>query len=209
MRKLRLLLLVALRIKDRVGSDLRKMQFRVQALISDGRTVLDPSVRFDHAVRFQGRGRVVAEKNVVFGYGLAGAYSLPILIQPRVKEAVIHIGEATNIMNGTEIFALKSVRLGKRCLVGARTVILDSDFHGLDPRQRGSVGVSKPVEIQDNVWIGMGVMILKGVKIGKDAVIGASCVVTRDVPAGAIVAGNPMRIVGSVYERQDFDVVES
>ncbi len=209
MRKLRLLLLLALRVKDRFGSRLRKMQFRMQVLASDGRTALDSSVRFDHAVRFQGRGKVVVEKNVVFGYSLAGAYSLPILIQPRVKEAVIHIGEATNIMNGTEIFAVKRVRLGKCCLVGARTVILDSDFHGLDPRQRGSAGVSKPVEIQDNVWIGMGVMILKGVTIGKDAVIGASCVVARDVPAGAIVIGNPMRIVGSVYERLDLDVVES
>jgi acetyltransferase-like isoleucine patch superfamily enzyme len=209
MRKLRLLILIALGVKDRFWSGLRKRQLRAQALISDGHTVLDPSVRFDHAVRFQGRGTVVAEKNVVFGYSLAGAYSLPILIQPRVKEAVIHIGEATNIMNGTEIFARQSVRLGKRCLVGARTVILDSDFHGLDPQQRGSVGVSKPVEIQDNVWIGMGVMILKGVTIGRDAVIGASCVVTRDVPAGAIVVGNPMRIAGSVYERQDLDVIES
>jgi len=209
MRKLRLLLLLALRVKDRFGSRLRKMQFRMQVLASDGRTALDSSVRFDHAVRFQGRGKVVVEKNVVFGYSLAGAYSLPILIQPRVKEAVIHIGEATNIMNGTEIFAVNRVRLGKRCLVGARTVILDSDFHGLHPRQRGSAGVSKPVEIRDNVWIGMGVMILKGVTIGKDAVIGASCVVTKDVPAGAIVIGNPMRIVGSVYERQDLDVIES
>jgi acetyltransferase-like isoleucine patch superfamily enzyme len=209
MRKLRLLLLLALRIKDRLGSRLRKMQFRGQVLISDGRTVLDSSVRFDHAVRFQGRGTVVVEKNVLFGYSLAGAYSLPILIQPRMKDAVIHIGEATNIMNGTEIFAVKSVRLGKRCLVGARTVILDSDFHGLDPRQRNGAGISKPVEIQDNVWIGMGVMILKGVTIGKDAVIGASCVVTKDVPAGAIVIGNPMRVAGSVYERQDLDVIES
>jgi len=112
-------------------------------------------------------------------------------------------------MNGTEIFAVNRVRLGKRCLVGARTVRLESDFHCLHPRQRGSAGVSKPVEIRDNVWIGMGVMILKGVTIGKDAVIAASCVVARDVPAGAIVIGNPMRIVGSVYERQDLDVIES
>ena len=209
MRKLRLLLLVVLGFKDRFESRLRKMRFRAQALISDGHTVLDSSARFDHAVRFQGRGKVVVEKNVLFGYGLAGAYSLPILIQPRVKEAVIHIGEATSIMNGTEIFALRSVRLGKGCLVGARTVILDSDFHDLDPRKRGSVGVSKPVEINDNVWIGVGAMILKGVTIGKDAVIGASCVVAKDVPAGAIVIGNPMCIVGSVYERQGLDVIES
>jgi maltose O-acetyltransferase len=171
--------------------------------------VLHASVRFDHDVRFQGRGMVVAEKDVVFGYSLAGAYSLPILIQPRVQDAVIHIGEATNIMNGTEILALKRVQLGKGCMVGARTVILDSDFHGLHPRQRRMVGVSKPVEIGDNVWIGMGAMILKGVTVGQDAVIGASCVVTRDVPDGAIVVGNPMRIVGSVYERQDLDVIES
>jgi maltose O-acetyltransferase len=209
MRKLKGLLVVALRSRARFGVRLRKIQFRTQVLISEGRAVLHASVRFDHDVRFQGRGMVVAEKDVVFGYSLAGAYSLPILIQPRVQDAVIHIGEATNIMNGTEILALKRVQLGKGCMVGARTVILDSDFHGLHPRQRRMVGVSKPVEIGDNVWIGMGAMILKGVTVGQDAVIGASCVVTRDVPDGAIVVGNPMRIVGSVYERQDLDVIES
>jgi len=80
-------------------------------------------------------------------------------------------------------------------------MILDSDFHGIAPWERDRPGKTEPVEIGDNVWIGTEAMILKGVRIGKDAVIGARSVVVRDVPPGAIVAGNPSKAIGSVYAR--------
>jgi maltose O-acetyltransferase len=57
------------------------------------------------------------------------------------------------------------------------------------------------VILEDNVWVGSRTTILKGVTIGKDAVVAAGSVVTRDVPAGAIVAGNPAKLIGSVYDR--------
>ncbi len=78
--------------------------------------------------------------------------------------------------------------------------IHDNDGHPLDParRRRGEPIRSEEtaaVVLGDNVWVGAGATILKGVQIGNDAVIGTGAVVTSDVPAGAVVAGNPARIV--------------
>lgn len=76
---------------------------------------------------------------------------------------------------------------------------MDSDFHGIKPDERGSPGKSAPIIVENNVWFGIETLILKGVTIGNDAVIGARCIVTKDVPAGAVVVGNSMKTIGSVY----------
>src|SRR5829696_3655193 len=67
--------------------------------------------------------------------------------------------------------------------------------HPLDPAERRSgIEGAKPIHIGDNVWIGGGAIVLAGVFVGSDAVIGAGSVVTRDVPAGMVVIGNPARV---------------
>jgi maltose O-acetyltransferase len=69
--------------------------------------------------------------------------------------------------------------------------------HPRDPQQRRSgAEFGRPVRIGSNVWIGGGAILLPGVSVGDDALIGAGSVVTRDVPAGATVVGNPARIIG-------------
>jgi acetyltransferase-like isoleucine patch superfamily enzyme len=102
-------------------------------------------------------------------------------------------------MNGSMIVANEAIIIGDDCMIGGQCRILDSDFHGIEANKRRLPGITKPVIISDNVFTGLEVMVLKGVHVGKDAVIGARCVVTKDVPCGAIVAGNPIRIIGSVY----------
>jgi acetyltransferase-like isoleucine patch superfamily enzyme len=75
---------------------------------------------------------------------------------------------------------------------------MDTDFHPLDPERRRNDpldGATRPVVIEDDVFIGMNSLILKGVRLGKGCVIGAGSVVTHDVPAGAVAAGNPARII--------------
>jgi maltose O-acetyltransferase len=68
--------------------------------------------------------------------------------------------------------------------------------HPLDPaRRRAGLEYARPVRIGNNVWIGGGAILLPGITVGDDAVIGAGSVVTRDVPAGALVAGNPSRVM--------------
>jgi acetyltransferase-like isoleucine patch superfamily enzyme len=101
-------------------------------------------------------------------------------------------------MSGTTICAAKRVVIGDRCVIGANVTIVDTDFHSLNSRIRSSPedAISakvNEVEIGCDVFIGGGSYILKGVKIGDGAVIGAASVVSRDVGAGIIVAGNPAR----------------
>jgi acetyltransferase-like isoleucine patch superfamily enzyme len=68
---------------------------------------------------------------------------------------------------------------------------MDTDFHRVD----GRASADAPVSIGNRVWIGAGAKILKGVSIGDGAVIAAGAIVTRDVPAGALVAGNPAQVI--------------
>ncbi len=116
--------------------------------------------------------------------------------------AVIEIGDDVG-MSGATLVAATGIFVGPRTLIGAEAMILDSDFHPLDPRLRRSHPTngarSSPVRIGSDVFIGARATILKGVSIGDGAVIAAAAVVTKDVAAGAIVGGNPAKVIGSVF----------
>ncbi len=121
--------------------------------------------------------------------------------------AAIEIGSGAG-MSGTVICAATSVRISDRVMLGGNTTVTDTDshpldfrerfaaHHGLDPRLADSATAVAPVVIEDDVFVGMHAIILKGVTIGQGAVIAAGSVVSRDVPPGAIVGGVPARIVG-------------
>lgn len=91
-------------------------------------------------------------------------------------------------------------------MIGAGACIWDTDFHPLDPHQRREHQTrdasSAPVCIEGDVFIGARALILKGVRIGWGAVIGAGAVVTKHVEACQIVAGNPARVVGAVHPQR-------
>ena len=83
-------------------------------------------------------------------------------------------------------------------IIGANCSIIDNDFHPLDPeirRQSPQGAQTVPISIVDDVFIGMNCIILKGVRIGQAAVVGAGSVVTRDITSRVIVSGNPSRVV--------------
>jgi len=97
------------------------------------------------------------------------------------------------------IGARESIVIGDNVMVGANVLITDFDWHSIKPdeRQHG-IPRSKPVIISDNVFIGYSATILKGVSIGKNSVIGANSVVTQDIPANVIAAGNPCKVIKDI-----------
>lgn len=121
----------------------------------------------------------------------------PVVLSTREKGAVLKVG-ANLCVTGGVICATERITIGDHVVVGANCTIVDSDFHPLDPDERWlnpAEGRAAPVVIEDNVFVGMNSLILKGVRLGRYSVIGAGSVVTKDVPPGAIVAGNPARVV--------------
>ena len=115
------------------------------------------------------------------------------------KNAVIQIGDHCGF-SGTTLVAQQRIEIGDRVLCGANVLICDGDHHPLDAKTRadGAVGECAPVIIADDVWLGMNVVVLKGVSIGAGAVIAAGALVNSDIPAGAIAAGVPAKVVGWV-----------
>ncbi|MEA2466946.1 MAG: hypothetical protein QOJ57_1072 [Thermoleophilaceae bacterium] len=115
----------------------------------------------------------------------------------RCHEGVVSIGAKTVMGQECTISAYQHVSIGRECVIADRVMLIDFD-HGV-------VEVDRPVRLQgiykrdvrvgNNVWIGYGACILRGVTVGDNAIIGTSAVVTRDVPANAVVAGVPARVI--------------
>lgn len=106
----------------------------------------------------------------------------------------IHLGDGVFMNFNCVILDVCAVRIGAGTQIGPGVQILTAD-HPRDPALRARMlEFGRPVSIGRNVWIGAGALILPGVTIGDDALVGAGSVVTRDVPAGATVVGNPARV---------------
>jgi acetyltransferase-like isoleucine patch superfamily enzyme len=108
--------------------------------------------------------------------------------------AVLSIGSNSGF-SGTVIAAAESITICDRVLCGVNSAIMDTDWHGLLPEERAARGQSAPVLIEDDVWIGAGVLVLKGVTIGHGTVVAAGSVVTRSLPPLVIAGGNPARVI--------------
>jgi maltose O-acetyltransferase len=109
----------------------------------------------------------------------------------------IHVGKNVFINYNCVILDVVRVTIGEETRIGPAVQIYTAD-HPRDPDlRRSGLESGVPVTIGSNVWIGGGAIILPGVTIGDNAIVGAGSVVTRDVPAGATVAGNPARLVAA------------
>jgi maltose O-acetyltransferase len=107
----------------------------------------------------------------------------------------IHLGAGVFLNFDCIILDVVAVRIGDGTQIGPGVQILTAD-HPRDPTERAAgLEWGRPITIGRNVWIGGGAILLPGVTVGDDAVIGAGSVVTLDVPAGATVAGNPARVL--------------
>lgn len=130
------------------------------------------------------------------------------------SEGNIEIGSDCYIGDSSKIWSARGITIGDRVLIAHSVNIHDNDAHpksaahrhrqtaaicNAGPYDLTDVGMA-PIEINDDVWIGFNASILKGVRIGKGAIIGAASLITKDVPAYAIMAGNPARQVGTASE---------
>jgi maltose O-acetyltransferase len=110
----------------------------------------------------------------------------------------LEIGSRAFINYGCSIAATSLVRIGARCNIGTYVMMMDNDFHSLEPERRDERPPSAPIILEDNVWVGGRVIVLRGVTIGAGSVVAAGSVVTRDVPPRTVVAGVPAKPVRSL-----------
>jgi len=124
----------------------------------------------------------------------------PVILCTWQPGAVLEIGDDFG-MTGGSIVTAERITIGNRVAVGANTTIVDTDFHPLNPAQRRlhpQDAQTAPIVIEDDVFIGMNCLILKGVTIGRGSVVGAGSVVTHDIPPGHVAAGNPAGVIQPV-----------
>jgi acetyltransferase-like isoleucine patch superfamily enzyme len=130
----------------------------------------------------------------------------------------IHIGQNCYIGDGTRIWSQSSVTIGSHCLIAHLVDIHDTNSHPIDwqerrvdgeARIRGSYKMptqtkSAPVVIEDDVWIGFKASVMKGVRIGRGAIVASNAVVTKNVEPWTVVAGNPAKVVAhlNTFEAQ-------
>jgi acetyltransferase-like isoleucine patch superfamily enzyme len=105
----------------------------------------------------------------------------------------LEIGDRTSINYGADFAVTGLVKIGADCGIGTHVTIMDNDFHEITDRSRRPE--PKPVIIGDRVWLANRCIIMPGVTIGNDAVVGAGSVVMTDVPERTLVMGNPARAV--------------
>jgi acetyltransferase-like isoleucine patch superfamily enzyme len=146
------------------------------------------------------------DPGLVFGDAVQVFFGTRFSVEPN---GAVDIGDET-ILVGAQFMCGERISVGRRVVISYYVTIADCDFHPRDPELRkldaiasapgGEPGrrpplETRPVVIEDDVWIGIGAIVLKGTRIGAGARIAAGAVVTGDVPAGANVAGNPGVVV--------------
>jgi acetyltransferase-like isoleucine patch superfamily enzyme len=117
------------------------------------------------------------------------------------RNSEIVIGDFSGF-SGTVIAAAGSIKIGSNVLCGANTTITDFDWHGIEPDKRSVCPSPEPIVIEDNVWLGLNSIVLKGVRIGRNSVIGANSVVTKDIPPDVIAAGNPCKVIRELNSKK-------
>jgi acetyltransferase-like isoleucine patch superfamily enzyme len=141
-----------------------------------------------------GGGKIIIGDNVFIGNH--GAWFMVTNIH---KEPMLRIGSNTTINCRTVISVESSVTIGKNCLIAEDVRLFDNSSHGIDYKDRKITERDvSPIIVEDDVWIGMQSIILKGVTIGKGSVIAAGSVVTKEVPAMTLVGGNPAKIIKQI-----------
>jgi maltose O-acetyltransferase len=150
-----------------------------------------------------GHGAITIGTDVEFGWPTSPLfYAGYCHVEASKPASVIEFGDGTQVNNNAFIKSEgPGIRIGAGALIGSHVQIFDSDFHDLRPgRRRDGRPAMAAVELGEDVFIGDGVKILKGVSIGRHSVVGAGSIVTTSIPEGVIAAGNPARVIRALSE---------
>jgi acetyltransferase-like isoleucine patch superfamily enzyme len=166
---------------------LRGQVFTVWCRLFRPRVSIGKRLALQGALIIRGKGRVVIGNNVVVGMKVT-----PFTYEPG---AVIEIGDNV-FLNGTRFGCKTSIRIGSRSIL-AECRISDYDFHSTDPEHRNDPEYirSSPVNIEENVWVTAGCVILKGATIGRNSTVSCNSVVRGYIPPECIAAGNPATVL--------------
>lgn len=163
------------------------------------RWYLRPAERLGPRVRLWGRPVLWVQGTLIIGDRVQ-LVSAPAKIEIGVEQgATLEIGARTYINYGCSICATQHISIGPRCKIGTHVVIMDNNFHRLEPELRHERPPSENITIGENVWLGTRVIVLPGVTIGDGSVIGAGSIVTRDIPPGVLAVGQPARVVRPLH----------
>ena len=155
-------------------------------IFNSGRIIFGKNFICNFRFKIKGNGRIIFGDNVN-----AWAHREWNEFHLLTRDCVIRVGDNARL-NGAGIFARKSVSIGSECLL-ASTVIMDNDFHN-HYKVDGDIPAEEVI-IQDNVWLAGQSAVMKGVKIGKNSILGFRGVAFTDIPENSIAIGNPAKIV--------------
>lgn len=141
------------------------------------------------------RGALLAQMLRAVGTG--------VTVRPRFlcEYGAISIGSGTFVNFDAVMLDVCPIAIGEHCQIGPRAQLL-TPTHPLDPElRRAGWEYAAPITIEDNVWLGGGVIVCPGVTIGEDTVVGAGAVVTRDLPSGVVAVGVPARVLREIGDQ--------
>ncbi len=191
------------RIKNRIKKKKQKDAFTKNAVVSDDIVLMTgASCRNEGA-----RENVKIEKHCTVGASMIALFG-----------GKISVGENTYIGQSTSIQAKESIVIGNNVIIANNSLLLDNNNHPTSPAERLKMSLcddflhdelwswkyaeSAPIVIEDNVWIGRDVRILKGVTVGKGSIVAMGAVVTKSVPAYSVVGGNPAKVLKTLSSEE-------
>lgn len=161
-------------------------------LAADYLRAMDLMERFNAGPAADGEGRRAILRELLGHIGEGSAIRPPLYCD---YGQYISIGTGTFVNMGAVMLDVAPITIGDDCQIGPNVQFL-TPTHPLDPEpRRQKWEAAKPITLGDNVWLGGGVILCPGVTVGDNAVVGAGAVVTRDVPANVLAAGNPARVI--------------
>jgi acetyltransferase-like isoleucine patch superfamily enzyme len=146
-------------------------------------------------VRVRGKPSIDNKGRMIIGSRVQLVSTVATTELVAMEHGTLEIGERTLVNYGCSIAAAELVSIGPRCLIGTHAIIMDNDFHRIEPERRLEWPESRPIIIEENVWIGGRVIVLSGVRIGAGSCIGAGSVVNADIPPRSLAVGVPARVI--------------